>query len=178
MSRPLPRRPAPALSVATVGGERWTLTDQHPQNFTLVVFYRGLHCPICRVQLSELQRSQAELDKRGMSAIAISMDDEERAARTREAWHLGELTLGYGLDVETAKAWGLYFSSGIGTSSVGVEEPALFSEPGLFLVRPDATIYAASMQSVPFARPALGDLLKAVDFVLSKDYPARGEVEA
>jgi hypothetical protein len=29
---------------------------------------------------------------------------------------------------------------------------------------------------MPFARPGFGDILKALDFVLAKDYPARGEV--
>jgi hypothetical protein len=29
---------------------------------------------------------------------------------------------------------------------------------------------------MPFTRPAFADLLNAVDFVTSKDYPARGEV--
>ena len=28
----------------------------------------------------------------------------------------------------------------------------------------------------PFARPRFGDILKALDFVIAKDYPARGEV--
>jgi hypothetical protein len=29
---------------------------------------------------------------------------------------------------------------------------------------------------MPFARPSFGDILKAIDFVVAKDYPARGEV--
>ena len=30
-------------------------------------------------------------------------------------------------------------------------------------------------QSVPFARPSFDALLKGIDFVLDKDYPARGD---
>jgi len=55
-------------------------------------------------------------------------------------------------------------------------EPDLFSEPGWFLVRPDGTIYCASIQSMPIARPETKQILTAVTFVLDKDYPARGEV--
>ena len=55
-------------------------------------------------------------------------------------------------------------------------EPDLFLEPGLFMIRPDGTLYFASVQTMPFARPAFGDILKAVDFVIANDYPARGEV--
>jgi hypothetical protein len=60
-------------------------------------------------------------------------------------------------------------------TSAGIEETRQFNEPGLFLVRPDGTLYWAAVQSVPFARPHFDEVLKAVDFIKSKDYPARGE---
>ncbi len=66
-------------------------------------------------------------------------------------------------------------SSSRGKTSVGVEEPALFSEPGVFLVRPDGTLYWASVQTMPFARPHFKEVLSALDFVIKADYPARGE---
>ncbi|MDZ7857087.1 hypothetical protein [Sphaerotilus sp.] len=63
-----------------------------------------------------------------------------------------------------------------GKTSIGIEEPALFSEPGVFLVRPDGTLYYyGEVQTMPFARPQFQDLLGAIDFALAKDYPARGE---
>ena len=172
----LPRQDAPALTVPVVGGGPWTLADAHPQNFTMVVFYRGLYCPICRTQLTELQRMLPELDKRGVKVIAVSSDSAERAGQTVEDWKLDKLAVGHGLDLAAARSWGLYVSAGKGKTSIGIEEPALFSEPGLFLVRPDNTVYFASVQSMPFARPRLPDVLGAIDFVLAKDYPARGEV--
>ena len=64
---------------------------------------------------------------------------------------------------------GLYLSAGRG------EEPTLFNEPGVFLVRPDATLYYGATQTMPFARPPFADLLGAVDYAIAKDYPARGE---
>ena len=63
-----------------------------------------------------------------------------------------------------------------GKTSVGIEEPALFSEPGLFLVRPDGTLYWSAVQTMPFSRPHLADLLAALDFIAERNYPARGEV--
>ena len=41
-----PRQPVPALDVDTLNGS-WSLAAQNPENFTMAVFYRGLHCPIC-----------------------------------------------------------------------------------------------------------------------------------
>jgi hypothetical protein len=88
---------------------------------------------------------------------------------------LGDLRVGYGLPLERARAWGLYVSNSRGTTSIGIEEPAQFNEPGLFLVRPDGTLYYGAVQTMPFARPHMRDLLGGLDFAIAKDYPARGE---
>ncbi|WP_372423112.1 peroxiredoxin-like family protein [Salinarimonas chemoclinalis] len=176
--RPLiPRRPVPALPLPLAGGGRFDLAEETPRHFTLLVFYRGLHCPICKVQLRELERQLGAFAERGVGVVAISSDDEVRAQRTKADWGLSELRVAYGLDLATARSWGLYVSTGRGTTSAGIEEPALFSEPALYLVRADGTLYFGAVQTMPFARPHLSDVLAAIDFVLAKDYPARGEVE-
>lgn len=175
MANLIPRQAVPELSVDTLQGERWTLSKQRPENFTLLVFYRGLHCPLCKLYLRELDRQLDEFRKRGIEVLALSSDSEERARRSYDDWGLKNLTLGHGLSIDRAREWGLYVSTGIGTSSVGVEEPDLFSEPGLFLVRPDGTLYAAIYQTMPFARPNFAELLKSLDIIIEKNYPARGE---
>jgi len=170
-----PRQPVPALSVPTVDGGTWTIGEQKPRNFTLIVFYRGLHCPICRGYLTELNRLHDEFVARGVNVIGISGDTAERAAQTVTDWKLPNLTIGYGLPIDEARAWGLYVSTSRGKTSLGIEEPALFSEPGIFLLRPDGTLYFAIVQTMPFSRPHFSEMLTAIDFVLKNDYPARGE---
>lgn len=177
MSRLIPRKNVPPLSVPTVTGEVWTLSEQTPENFVLVVFFRGLHCPICRGYISELDKLGGEFLNHGVVPIAISSDSEERARKVMEEWKLKQIDIGYNLSLDTARAWGLYISSGIGKTSVGIEEPEQFSEPGMFLVRPDGSLYWALAQTMPFARPHISELLKAIEFVIKMDYPARGEVE-
>jgi len=130
----VPRQPVPPLAVRLVGGRRFDVTTENSERFTLVVFYRGLHCPICRTQLSDLETKLPDFVKRGVGVVAISSDNAERVERSQREWKLPNLRLGYGLDLRVARAWGLYVSTGHGTTSAGVEEPALFSEPGLFLV--------------------------------------------
>ncbi len=171
-----PRQPVPALEVATVGGGHWCLAEQKPKNFTLVVFYRGLHCPICSRYMGDLEKKLGKFEERGVSVVAISSDSAERAAEAKQKWGLEKLAVGYGLDLDKAREWGLYISTSRGKTSTGVEEPALFSEPGLFLIRPDGTLYFGTVQTMPFARPAFAEILGALDFVLKADYPARGEV--
>lgn len=170
-----PRKPVPALEFDTVGGERWSLAAQKPQNFTMVVFYRGLHCPVCRRYTSELDGMIGEFDKRGVSTVVTSTDARDRAAEAKEKWGLPNLTLGYGVSIEKAREWGLYISSSRGMTSAGVEEPPLFAEPGLFLVKPDGTLYWGSVSTMPFARPHFNEIAAAIDFAVSKNYPARGE---
>jgi len=171
----LPRKPVPSLDFDLVGGGRWSLAAQKPQNFTMVVFYRGLHCPICRRYTSELNGMIGDYEKRGVSTVITSTDSSERAAEAKEKWGLPNLAVGYGVAIDKAREWGLYVSTSRGLTSAGVEEPPLFAEPGLFLVKPDRTLYWASVSTMPFARPHFTDILGAIDFAISKSYPARGE---
>ena len=173
----MPRQPVPDLSVLLAGGGAWRLSDQKPSNFTMVVVYRGLHCPICKGYLADLQSKLESFKALGCDVIALSSDNRERAERTLADWGLDRLPLGFGLTLAQGRGWGLYVSSGRGTTSIGIEEPGFFVEPGLFVIRPDRTLYFASVQTMPFARPQFGEILKAMEFVIAKGYPARGEVE-
>lgn len=173
----LPRTAVPHLDLRLASdGATFNLTDEKPQHFTLVVVYRGLHCPICKAQLRDLETKLDVFAQKGVGVIALSTDDEERANRAKAEWGLPRLRVGYGFTLASAREWGLFLSAGRGTTSIGVEEPGLFAEPGLFLVRPDGTLYFSSVQTMPFARPSFADILGAIDYVIAKDYPARGEV--
>jgi peroxiredoxin len=170
-----PRQPAPALEVDTLNGGRWRLAEQSPQNFSMIVFYRGLHCPVCRKYTGELNGLIGDFDKRGVTTIVTSTDVKERAEQAKSQWGLPNLTIGYGVTIDKAREWGLYISTSRGLTSAGIEEPPLFAEPGLFLVKPDGTLYWGSVSTMPFARPHFNEILGAIDFVISKNYPARGE---
>lgn len=171
----MPRQPVPPLEVSTTGDGRFILGAQPAPMFDLIVFYRGLHCPICAKYLMELERLAPEFQKRGVNMIAVSSDDEERCQKMAKKVSASHVKFGYGLPLPIARQWGLYISAGRGATSIGIEEPALFSEPGVFLVRSDGTLYYGSTQTMPFARPQFQDLLGAIDFAISKNYPARGE---
>jgi len=79
------------------------------------------------------------------------------------------------VELDVARQWGLYISTSRGLTSIGIEEPALFSEPAVFIVRPDTTLYYGAVKTMPFARPNFADLFGEIDFSLAKNYPARGE---
>ncbi|MBJ3776216.1 peroxiredoxin-like family protein [Acuticoccus mangrovi] len=174
----LPRQKVPDLAVPLVGGGTFDLAAATGDPFTMVVFYRGLHCPICKAYLTSLEKLLPEFAERGVAVVAISSDTAERAEKAKADWPIPTLPLGHSLALPAARSWGLYISSGRGVTSAGIEEPPLFSEPGLFLVRPDGTLYFGTTQTMPFARPHFDDILKGIDFVVSKNYPARGEITA
>ena len=132
------RQAVPALDVETLDGS-WSLASQNPENFTMVVFYRGLHCPICSKYIQELDKLSADFAEMGISILALSGDTKERAEQTKADWNVSNLTLGFGVSTEQARDWGLHRSAGRGLTSIGIEEPAEFSEPGLFIVRADGT---------------------------------------
>ena len=171
----IPRQPVPALNVPLTDGSRFVLGAAPAERFDLVVFYRGLHCPICAKYLIELERLAPQFAERGVQIVAVSSDDEERAKLMAEKVKASGIKFGYGLNLQSARQWGLYISTSRGKTSIGIEEPALFSEPGVFLVRPDGTLYYGAVQTMPFARPMFQDLLGAIDFAISANYPARGE---
>lgn len=173
----LPRQAVPTLRVPVLDGPDFDLSAQAPERFTLLVFYRGLHCPICAGYLRELERLLPEYAQRGVQVLALSSDTPERARAMADKLGQPSLRLGHSLPLAVARDWGLALSRSRGTTSLGIEEPALFSEPGVFIVRADGTLYYASVQTMPFARPHFDELLKALDFAIAHDYPARGEYQ-
>ena len=170
--RVIPGDTMPAIDARLVSGARWALAREKPARLALLAFYRGAFCPICRVWLADLDRLVPEFEKRGVSVIALSCDKKEGAEKAVKEWGLKRLRVGYKLDVEDARRAGLYISEGRGVNpATGVKEPMLFAEPALLLVRPEGELYAAWIQSTPFARVHIAEILTAVDNFVAKNIP-------
>lgn len=173
----MPRQIVPGLKLPTLDHGQFDLSEDGSDLGTVVCFYRGLHCPICATYLTELEKLTPEFAKRGVKTIAVSSDGQERARGMAEKIGATALRIAYDLSLEKAREWGLYISTSRGKTSIGIEEPALFSEPGLFMVTPQQTLYYGSVQTMPFVRPHFSELVAALDFAIEKKYPARGEYE-
>jgi len=165
-----PGQKVPDLDLPLTIDARYELSKQNPDRFTLIVFYRGKHCPICKQYLTKLGKRLRDFADRGVNVVSVSMDDKERACIIDSDWETGDVPLAYDMSEEKAREWGLFIS----TKREGSDEPDTFSEPAVFLVRPDRTLYFSSVQNAPFARPHFEDLLEAIDIIVDKDYPARG----
>ena len=115
-----PRKQAPALQVRTLTEEPFILEAERPERFTLISFYRGLHCPICANYLKDLERLTPSFAERGVATIAVSSDNLERAQLMSEKIGARNLRIGWGLSLEVARTWGLYLSRGRGLSLIHI----------------------------------------------------------
>ena len=165
----MPDTQAPALSLPLVGGGTWTLAEQTPETFTMIVVYRGLHCPVCKTYLGKLVGMMDAVRENGLNVVAVSMDPQDRAETAVEDWGLGDMPVAYGMTAEDVRDWGLYLST-----SIKEAETAQFAEPGLFWVRGDGRLYLVGIASAPFARPDLEMLVPKAKFASDNGYPARG----
>lgn len=167
MSRPQPGAAAPNTNLSLTDGSE--ITTGPSDKYTLIEFYRGLHCPICKGHLNSLNDAADEFEKRGVRLIAASMDTKERAETAKSEWGLDRMSIGYGMSEADARSWGLYISR-----SIKEGENDMFSEPGTYLLRDDGTVYMAATSSAPFLRPGIDRIIMAVDMAKEKGYPPRG----
>ncbi len=165
----MPGTQAPSLALPLVGGGTWDLSAQTPDQFTMVIFYRGLHCPVCKGYLGKLEALMDDYTAAGFSVVAVSMNDEVTAAQSAADWEIKKLPMAYGLDAATAQAWGLYVSEAINDV-----EADLFCEPGTFWIRPDGSLYLIDIANMPWPRPDLEFLLSKVPLIQERNYPTRG----
>ena len=164
-----PTEKAPNLKLNLINDTQWELEKQKPENFTLLVFYRGLHCPVCKKQLQDLRDNLTKFSGIGVNILALSMDTEKRAKTSGDEWETGDLPIAYGLTEKEAKSWNLFISS-----AISEKEPERFSEPALYLIDKEQNIFFSQVQSMPFARPTTESILKGIEFIINKDYPSRG----
>ncbi|MFQ5437950.1 MAG: redoxin domain-containing protein [Paracoccaceae bacterium] len=167
----IPGQKAPEIELETTQSGSFSLHHDAPENGTIVIFYRGLHCPICIRQLTDLERHLDDFAAIGLRVMAISGDDREKTLATANKAGVQNLVLGYGMNLQSARSdWGLLISAGRENTA----EPPFFHEPGLFWVRQDGTLWLELVQSMPFVRPTTRDLLAGLNYILQNDYPLRG----
>ena len=165
----IPGKKAPSLNIETICGNTWSLDNHLNKSKCMIVFYRGLHCPVCSVFLKQIESQLLEYKKSNTEVIAVSMDNKEKALKVKSDWSIKNLNIAYGLSEENARNWGLYISK-----SIKEAESDLFCEPGLFIIKEDGTVYLANTSNMPWARPDLTDFPAKLIFAEENNYPVRG----
>ena len=165
----IPGKKTPSLEVDTLNGTLWSLDDFLDKTKYMIVFYRGLHCPVCSDFLKQIDNQLLEYKNSNTEVIAISMDSKDKAIKAKNKWGIANLNIAYGLTEEKAREWGLYISKSIKDS-----ESAVFCEPGLFIIKEDGSLYLANVSNMPWARPDVSSLPAKLVFAEENKYPVRG----
>lgn len=163
----------PAVTVHDASGAAVALHELVARGPTLLVFYRGGWCPYCNFQIRELTERAADFQKRGVTPVAISVDQIDTTARTqatctipfplladpdlpaheafRVVHHADEAEVerlrGYGIDIEA--------SSG--------RDHHRFAIPSVFLVDDEGVVRWAHADRDYTVRPTPDQLLRAID---------------
>ncbi|MBT8458211.1 MAG: redoxin domain-containing protein [Boseongicola sp.] len=151
---------------ALTGGE---ITVGAPgQRWTLLIVYRGRHCPKCKAYLNKLQAMLSAWNA-VMDVVVVSADTREKAEA--DAAEFGwSFPLCYGLTEPQMRALGLYVSDPLSEA----ETTTRFAEPGTFAIRPDGTLMLVDISNGPAARPDLDVLLGGMQFNIDNNRPTRG----
>jgi len=65
-------RPFPRTPLGTLGGAGVTLGNPENDRWQLVVVYRGIHCPICKKYLGQLNAMKRELEESNVDIVTVS----------------------------------------------------------------------------------------------------------
>ncbi|KMK67524.1 peroxiredoxin-like family protein [Puniceibacterium sp. IMCC21224] len=158
----------PQISWDTVGGGAVSIGGTRDR-WTLLVVYRGKHCPRCKRYLNTLEQMKDAWNEAGLDIIAVSADplDKARADVAEFGW---TMDVAVDLSESQMRALGLYISDPLSTA----ETDRRFAEPGVYCIRPDGTAQIVALSNGPAARPDLAELLDGMKFNISKDRPTRG----
>jgi peroxiredoxin len=162
-------QPFPLITLKAVNSGEITLGATGGDRWQLVVVYRGLHCPLCKKFLRELNEMREDLYGMGVDVLVVSVDPEVKAVTMKEELGL-DLAVAYDLSIQDARVLGLYISNP--RSPTETLKP--FTEPGTFLIRPDGLLQVADVSNAPFARPDLNLLKRGISIIQERDYPIRG----
>lgn len=156
------------ISVPKLGGGTLVLGGAR-DNWTLVVVYRGQHCPRCKKYLNTLNNILGAWHGAGFDVAVVSADPEAKAAADQAEFGWG-FDLGYDLTPAQMEQLGLYMTQPLSDA----ETNRVFAEPGIFVIRPDGSLLLIAISNGPSARPDLAELLDGMIFTKANNRPPRG----
>lgn len=156
------------FDIDVLGTDSTTTIGAPKERWTMLVVYRGRHCPRCKRYLNKLNDMLFDWTAI-MDVIVVSADTKEKAIADRDEFGW-KFELGYGLEVDRMRKLGLYVSEPLSEA----ETKDMFAEPGTFALRPDGSLMLVDISNGPAARPDLVELLDGMKFNIANDRPVRG----
>lgn len=144
--------------------------DENVHVWTLVIVYRGQHCPICTNFLNALDSLAGGFQGIQVNIVAVSADSKEQLQKNIEDDLSVSFPLYHSLALDDMKRLGLYISEPRGDS----ETDHLFAEPAMFVVNHRNKVQLLNISNGPFARPDVDQLLEGLRYARENEYPIRG----
>lgn len=164
----------PQVEVKTEDGRLISLVNVEPQavtaRWTLVIVYRGQHCPICLKYLNELEMFTGRFEALNIDVVAVSADNKAQLEQFKVNGLNTSFPVLLELQVEDMKKLGLYISE----PTSDAETDHLFAEPGLFLVNPQGETSMIEIANAPYIRPNIDQFVTGLEYVMENNYPTRG----
>ena len=157
----------PDIYFSLINGNSIRLSEE-TSNWTLLIVYRGLHCPICKDYAAKFENKLPKLEDINTQLIFISADPKDKATKFAEELNLNS-KIGYGLTIDQMRNLGLYLSEPRPN-----EVDYVFPEPGLFLINPKGKIHIIEISNAPFIRPDIDLILRGINHIQENNYPIRG----
>lgn len=168
--KPIPDSILAPMTFPKVGGGDITVGGQK-ENWTLLVVYRGKHCPRCKKYLNSLDAMRGDWANAGFDVAVVSADTQEKAAADQAEFGWG-FDLGYDLSERQMATLGLYVTDPLSAA----ETDRRFAEPGTYVIRADGSLIVVALSNGPAARPDLSELFDGMVFNKTNNRPARGKV--
>ena len=167
-SQAAPGQPFPQLTFKMLDGTTFE-TAEFAGGWSLLIVYRGHHCPRCKDYIASLHKHAPAYSERRVRIVLGSADPAETARQTvaEEGWTLPVFA---GLTVDQMSALGLFITDPGDDSTIH----GLYSEPGLFLINPDGLLQTLSTSNSPSTRPDLEVFLDGVIGTQDRNLPIRG----
>lgn len=166
-------RPAPDALLRDSDGHEVRLEDLVTNGPILLVFYRGGWCPFCNFQIRELTKAYPEFEKRGVTPVAVSVDDVDEAAKTQATYtipfpvlsdpdlaaHRALRVAHYADEAEVAKLRGF----GIDIERSSGRKHHTIAIPSIFIIDVEGVVRWAHADRDYKVRPSTEQLLAAID---------------
>ncbi|CAZ94343.1 peroxiredoxin-like family protein [Zobellia galactanivorans] len=158
---------APDFSLPNAVGKNVSLTEMLKSGIVIIKFYRGEWCPICNLDLREVQKNLAEIKSYGASFLAISPQSPDNALTAKEKNSLDYEVLS-DADQKVIKAYKLQFDPGDDyhgrrdLTLLNGDGSKTLPVPATFIINTDQTIEAAHVEANYTERMGVAEILGAL----------------
>ena len=169
---------APAFALPDPDGNTVSSRQLLAKGPLVVTFYRGVWCPYCNLDLQALEESRSQIEARGASLVAISMQTAPNSRKSQRENNLGfpiltdfkgTLADQFGLRWNLSDEMVNFYKNmaGLDLSKINGEDSWTLPMPARYVIGQDGVIAYAEVNPDYSKRPDPSDLFPVLDSLAS-----------